>query len=48
MTDATPHSPNSQITRGGTAEAGASWDDEALSMLEILDIERRQRMAAVS
>ncbi|KAF9647353.1 hypothetical protein BDM02DRAFT_3261766 [Thelephora ganbajun] len=39
---------NSQVVRGATAEAGASRDNEAPSTLEILDIERRQRMAATS
>jgi len=37
---------DSQVIRGTAAEAGASRDNEAPSMLETLDTERRQRMAA--
>jgi len=40
--------PNSQVIRGATAEAEAGRDSEGPSTLEILDIERRQRMAAMS
>ena len=44
--DAAAHLPNSQVLRGATAEGVAGRDNEAPSTFEILDIERRQRMAA--